>query len=428
MASIDWLQVTCTSQTVLQLRIGDHICSKFPDRWGNHREYTIHNNTEVIMGYCKQCCVRWKGVAILHVGYIPKQQDIDVKAVNIKVANHMLYTSDWYFTLNDFCMNLRIAIKQITRLDLALDFNYFVNGLHPETFIRKYLSGGRTYIRVGSNKWCSMGLKELHHNCYDYLRFGSRQSGVCVYLYNKTRELTQKKDKPYIRNCWQTAQLNTDKDVWRLEFSLTSQGIGLKDIKTTLFDTIFVDQLTTQENIEQLTLIYAKKYFRFKKVDPKIQHKKDMPDVDLLPQPTEPQVKPASIYRKTDTGRTEKAHINYLNHCIDHLSVSDNPNKYEDIKAVQHVVEMLESMYADKRSASHLEQAITSHFTQQYQPDRYLRQLEAMKTNAFIKANRQLLTDLLKDLETELNHTCEYLQRDPEDEPPIGAVECVATP
>ncbi len=410
MYSIDWLQVSCTSQTILQLPLNMVITSKYSDRYGNHREYSIHPHTELVCGYFNQVCVRWKGQAILHVGWLPRQQDIDPKAVNIKVANPILYTSDWYFLLMDFCLNMRIYVKQISRLDLAMDFNYLMNGLHPETFVRKYLSAGRTYLRVGSNKWCAVGMKEMHHSCYDYLRFGSRQSGVCVYLYNKTRELNQQKDKPYIRNCWQQAQLNTDRDVWRLEFSLSSQGVGLKNISTALFDTLFVDNLLTQEQIQNLCLIYAKKYFHFKRVVPGIKKKQDLPDVELLPEPDNPTVKPASIYRKTDTGRTEKAHINFLSKCIDALSKSDSANKYADIDACRHVVEMLKSMYAAKRSASFHELDITQQLRKEYQPDQFLRQLEAMKTNAFIRANRQLIRDMVQDMEAELNHVCNYVE------------------
>lgn len=410
MASVDWLQVTCVSQTVLDLKINSSVESKYPDRWGNHRQYTIHEHKEIVAGYIKQAMIRWKGTAVLHIGWKPRNIEVDVKAVNIKIANALLYTSDWYFLLTDFCMNLRIMIRQITRLDLALDFNYLMNGLHPETFIRKYLTKSKSYIRVGSNKWCAVGLKECHRNNYDYLRFGSRQSGVCVYLYNKTRELISKKDKPYIRDCWKSAGLNIDKDVWRLEFSLSSQGIGLKDIKTTLFDTIFVDDLTTQENIQELCLIYAEKYFRFKRVVPTIQKKQDFPDVELLPHPESPKVKPASIYRKVDTGRTEKAHINYLNQCVDRLMNSDDAHKYEDIDACRKVIRMLESYYADKRSASKLELNVTESMTKEYQPERFLRQIEAMKTNSFIRANRQLVRALIEDLESQVNHRIEYVK------------------
>lgn len=410
MFSVDWLQVSCSSQSILQLDINSEIISKYSDPRGNHRTYTIHEQVELVCGYVKQCCVRWKGNAVMHIGWIPRQKDVDPKCVNIKIANPLLYTSEWYYVLNDFCLNLRIFIKQITRLDLAIDFNYLMNGLHPETFIRKYLQAGRTYIRVGSNKWCAMGLKEMSRANFDYLRFGSRQSGICVYLYNKTRELQQQKDKPYIRNCWNQAGLNTDKDVWRLEFSLSSQGIGLKDVKSALFDTIFIDDLTTQESIENLSLIYAKKYFRFKQIVPGIHKKQDLPDIQLLPPPQKPLVKPASIYRKTDTGRTERAHINFLNRCIDQLSKSDYSHKYEDIKACQQVIKMLESVYADKRSASRLELSITNSQLKDYKPEQFLRQLQAMKTNSFIKANRQLIRGVIEDLESELNHTVSYIE------------------
>lgn len=401
MCSLDWLQVTCTSLQILHLPPQGHLLSKYPDRWGNHREYDYTEQEVVIHGYEKQCCVRWKGYAVLNVGWIPRQKDVNILSVNIKIANAILYTTDWYYILNDFCMNHNIAIKTITRCDLAIDCNYFLNGLCPETFLRKYLTKTKTYIRVGSNKWCSQGLKEMHRSNYDYLRFGSRQSGVCVYLYNKTRELQQQKDKPYIRECWEAAGLNTSRDVWRLEISLSSQGVGLKDVTTNLFRTLFIDDLNQQQNIESLCLLYAQKYFHFKRIVPNITKKQNLPDLELLPPPPETYIKPTSIYRKKDTGRTEKAHMNYLTKLLEEVTQGDSATKYRDIDSLRYVITMLENLYTTKRAARRQENGLKERLTTPYRPNDFARQLAAMKTNAFVKANETAIREIVNNMAVE---------------------------
>lgn len=399
--SIDWLQVSCTSLQILHLPPDGGFQSKYPDRWGNHLVYTYSERVELIHGYEKQCCIRHKGLAVLHVGWLPREKDVNPLAVNIKISNHLLYTTEWFYILNDFCMNHNIAIKTITRCDLAIDFNYFMAGLCPQTFVRKYLTKNRSYIRVGSNKWAAQGMKELHGSNYDYLRFGSRQSGVSVYLYNKTLELHQQKDKPYIRDVWQSAGLNTDKDVWRLEISLTSQGIGLKDITTNLFRTLFVDDLNQQQNIEAICLLYAQKYFHFKRVVPNIIKKQNLPDLLLLPPPPETFVKPACIYRKKDTGRTEKAHMNYLTKLIEEVMQDDTATKYKDIDALRYVVTMLENIYTTKRAARKEETKLTERLKTPYRPDDFRRQLQAMKQNSFVKANEATIREIVNNMAVE---------------------------
>ena len=57
-------------------------------------------------------------------------------------------------------------------------------------------------------------------NTFSYLRYGSRSSRISTYLYNKTKELNEEHDKPYIRDMWRENGWLGDQNVWRLEFSV----------------------------------------------------------------------------------------------------------------------------------------------------------------------------------------------------------------
>lgn len=276
------------------------------DKWGNHREYRLTEPKEYIKGYTYSRCVKYKDYDVAVIAWCPRNANNDAKGCAIKLSNAVLYVADWHFILSDILVTLNWQAKNITRVDLCCDFNYFCKGLYPETFIRKYLmKKGDSYIREGSNRWACYGIKELHNVSFDSIRWGSRKSGVSVYLYNKSKELNEKKYKPYIVECWKQACLNVDK-VWRVEISINSSGRGLKDSFSGLVRSLFVDELSIQENIEGIFKAYASRYFSFRRIvkgGPK--RKKDMPGVALLDLGSSLDLKPTTLYYSAKSTRQE---------------------------------------------------------------------------------------------------------------------------
>ena len=106
-----------------------------------------------------------------------------------------------------------------------MDFNNFDNQWRPITLIRKFFAGELWYM--GNSKFYSIG-KQRSELDYEYLRFGKSTNSYTVYLYDKSRELMEEKDKPYIREIWRKVGLDVDR-VWRLELSLRC------DIKNLLY-------------------------------------------------------------------------------------------------------------------------------------------------------------------------------------------------
>lgn len=310
--SLDWLQIYCHVPKFPD-EMTKEIVSPRSDKWGNHRRYTLIDPLEWIRGYRLQYAVRYRNYIVAHIACDPVNASNDPQGGAIKIANPVLYVADWHFILSDMLTTLGWQAKNLTRVDLACDFNYFTNGLHPETFIRKYMTkSDNSYIRCGSNQWACYGYKEIHKNTYNSIRWGSRQSGVSVYLYNKSKELEQQKYKPWIVDAWKKASLDP-KNTWRVEISVNSSGRGLKAIGDDIIHTLFVDEIDTQQSVENIFKVYASRYFHFKAIKRDgAKRKKDMPDVDLLDLSCPLELKPTTLYQSNKSARAEQITLRKL--------------------------------------------------------------------------------------------------------------------
>lgn len=168
----------------------------------------------------------------------------DPNACIVKFANSLLYSIKLEEAVRNVLTDCCIYFKNISRLDLALDFNYFYNdkegkeNYDPEQFIRDYMEGKiRRVIRNRANG--AVHFEQDQHSSrfrFSSIQFGSKTSDVNCYLYNKTKELDEVKDKPHIRQAWQEAGLDLSKDVWRLEFSLSSKALHFMDDTGQVYD------------------------------------------------------------------------------------------------------------------------------------------------------------------------------------------------
>lgn len=364
--ALDWLQVYCISKVFARdylSLMNKTIISPVMNGYGYHNEYTIIKNKEVIVGYEWQATIVWKEFTIATIAAVPRDKKKDVRGCAIKMANPVLYTSTWYDLLNDLAIAMQWEIHNITRVDIAGDFNYFWHGLDPRTFIRTYLHRGKAgYIKIGTNKFTCNGERDLYHANIDTIRFGSRQSGVSVYLYNKSKELKDKKDKPWIRKTWELANLRTDA-VWRLEFSITNQGAHVKRVSDGLLHTLFHDDLSQAQNIKEYFHSFADKFFHFKHIEVapkngKQKKKSQMKDVVLFNPEEEILFKPKSVNRARDTGRTEKMISNRLMQEYEYIMSTDRTDKYTLAKAIITLKNYSDDSYTIKRNAAENEKAI----------------------------------------------------------------------
>lgn len=361
-------------------------------------------------------------LSMVHIYMEPKMKSIDPKSVSIKVANRLLYKEDWSWFLHDIIEALHIEIKNITRADICLDFQNFAYSyisnqdveiiprenqprdhytlmeleqygyieryMTPLEFIHRYvqdqtIATTETYVREGSNEYCIYGKKKMIAadgskqiddstevkvlSDFEYIRFGSRNSGVCTYLYNKSRELRDKKSKPWIRARWEEAGLlEKNGDIFRLEFSISAKGMclrkadqkrGMKAPRAKNFRKLCRDDVENQRQLEELFIGYLDKYFSFRLVG-KQKYRKDMKRITLFDFGIEPKMLPCYYNTSVNCGRAERnaaltlqklqytildlpakqANILYqAQQVLEHLSVTMRQLKQDDVKQMYFV-------------------------------------------------------------------------------------------
>lgn len=204
----------------------------------------------------------------------------------LKVDNELLYHEDCIRIVKVLMSDILFHEISVNRLDIASDFTE-INAENPAKFVRKLITG--EYRRVGAAKFFCHGedvqkLKTIQKYGnglwvgitdveavgdgiqFDYIRYGKRSSPVCTYMYNKSKELDQQQDKPYIRQMWRNYGLNGT--VWRIEFSF--HGNKTQTIDKETGDIFKLDALGWEQAIDRRPEVFrvlASKYFDIR--DPK---------------------------------------------------------------------------------------------------------------------------------------------------------------
>lgn len=401
--SVDWLQLFCSVPGAVEPQWIEKT-SPQGDAWGNHRTYRIVPSSHFIKGYVWQREVLYKQYTIANIACQPVNKDHRKDGGAIKLNNAVLYVADWYFILMDVIATLQWQPLNITRVDLACDFNYMMGGLDPATFLRKYVCKQKaSYLRVGSNKFCLYAQKEMRCTIYDSIRWGSRQSGVSVYMYNKTKELNEQHDKPWIRDAWVKANLSSTRPVWRVEISITSQGLGLKSMYNSLIHSLFVDELRSPDLCRDMFKVYAAKYFRFLRTDPKAKRKRDLKEVALLDLVTESPYKPVTLSESHDTGRMERIVSNKLSQLYDYICVRDFTDKYVMLDALSKVMQLYNFHHNIKAEVSAgynaLEDSIADQITSVFRlPDKEAMRTQLNKARADIEEWHNLAGQLARKI------------------------------
>lgn len=164
-------------------------------------------------------------------GLFPKE------SCHIRLSNYACYGHDPVGELRAFMVRHGYTLVKIFRIDICLDFIAFDRGDSPERFVRRYIEG--KFSKVNQSNLSAHGSDTWQERKFNSLSWGARKSMVSTKLYNKSLELRQVHDKPYIRYAWFLAGLITNPidgslksddgsvitpDVWRVEFSIKSSG------------------------------------------------------------------------------------------------------------------------------------------------------------------------------------------------------------
>lgn len=203
--AFDWLQVCCKYTTLVT-------ASNYSFFQVKKMPYQTRHFKDVFIGFVGD-------KEIFSLVCNPHSPKLDKQIAILKLNNSVLYTDNFKILLLDVLKELGLIFQSITRLDLAYDFNKFSNGTDPQIFIQRFMSN--EYIKRNKSNFKVQGFHDKKHT-FDYLRFGSPTSIVSYYLYNKSKEMRDVKHKPHIFDTWIKNNLDIDSDIWRLEFSITS--------------------------------------------------------------------------------------------------------------------------------------------------------------------------------------------------------------
>jgi hypothetical protein len=153
----------------------------------------------------------------------------------------------------------------------------FLNNLNPHNLIKRFVNS--EYLKIGQGKYSLNGSQSFEHT-FDYLRFGSKTSDINIYLYNKTKEFAEVKDKPYIKERWKRCGVDAEKTVWRLEVSLKSSGSNYLDRRSGELKKVHYADINNDGFLYQYFFSFVIKYFKFVKNDGK--SRKDRMDTVVL--------------------------------------------------------------------------------------------------------------------------------------------------
>lgn len=279
--NIDWLEVHCHESNELYPLDADFFIHH---GWEvRSREYGTRVYAQMFTIYDTH------GEPFLEVRRCPKSSSelsgvLDPLSCHLRLVNRYCYYHDAVKRLRDFLALYDYQFKRIFRIDLCLDFERFDLGDDPQKFINRYLS--HKFAKINQCNRTTRG-QDRWDGCEDnYVSWGQPKSMVSTKLYNKSKELDETHDKPYIKQSWMAAGLVTNPitcekvrsdgtkykpTIWRVEFSVKSGAAGwaiiedcngqkrkLKPIANGL------DCYETKEKQLQMFASLAHHYFHFK--------------------------------------------------------------------------------------------------------------------------------------------------------------------
>jgi hypothetical protein len=310
MISVDWLQVHCSLSSSTSIVTGREFSSDgyvftakvapIHTAMFQNVYYIFKDNIQVAMLQNK-----------------PRSTQLHKDMCILKLENRVLYHAKFIRLLYAVMSAFKLTYKGITRLDVCYDCAAFKDNRSPSKFINDFVSfrGITTHNlrKKGSEEFTCHGRKPRGGSSkINYIRFGSPQSKISSYIYDKTLELEESKDKPWIRAAWEkNGLLPTEKHIFRAEISIKAEGSDILNMATGELFRLSPDMLESQEKINEIFYIYAKKYFDFR-VDDGQKYKKNFKRIELFDLTVKTEIKPIQINKSADTGRIEKICFNVL--------------------------------------------------------------------------------------------------------------------
>lgn len=279
--NLDWLELYC-----LEDDIGYPHDANFFRRAGFHveeREYgtPMYNEMFTLYDHFDE--------PLIEIRRDPKSAEtrqinglFDTRSCHVRLSNRTCYFANPVQLLQQFIEQYGLHYQRISRVDICYDFTTFDYGDNPADFMRRYMKN--RYTKINQANISAHGADAWGGRTWNSVSWGSKKSMVGTKFYNKKLELSEARDKPYIRQAWRAAGLVDDEylltkdgnpvDIWRVEFSIKSgtrnwfimeneQGKKkrIQSVRNTL------EVYDTKEKLWQMFLSLADHYFHFKKFE-----------------------------------------------------------------------------------------------------------------------------------------------------------------
>lgn len=371
--SIDWLQTFCHGSLVQE---GTYEARGY--------RFAVKKNNHETAQFKDIFTVYYQSHPAATIQQTPRTSVIHPKATCVKLSNRVLYCEQYINILYAIQEALSLTYKGITRLDICYDCNALHDGRNVERFIRQFISAEpMTQGHIVRNGSCRFQLHGTRKNTsvasLNSIRWGSPNAKIGAYCYDKTLEMIEVKDKPWIRKMWKDNGLEYEIDenrlnrlspkererktettglseyvhkrVWRFEISIKCQGMDVLNMSTGELFRLSPLYLQHAKQIEKLFHIYAGKVFDFRinTGQKQIRNYKKMQLFESSPVITS---KPFYWSRSADTGRMEKICYNKLKKLASEYVDLAEPRRQGLLSAM----EFLQELQGKKTQTLHLEQ------------------------------------------------------------------------
>ena len=217
--NIDWLEVFCKQQTPLTAD------SLKKDGWHvEMREYGTPQYKEMFTIYSDNTKLH-PLYEVRRCPYSIKQNGgiFDANDCHIRLSNYECYKPNCVEKLQEFFLRYGLIPQSISRIDICLDVLSCDDGTDMEQFIHDYIL--EKYYKLHISKiaphgpevngsfFNAHGKEAMYKREYNSIKWGSPTSAISVKIYNKTQEMAEIKNKPYILEQWKSAGLINNEDI-----------------------------------------------------------------------------------------------------------------------------------------------------------------------------------------------------------------------
>ena len=332
--SLDWMQYYCE-------RSMNDVPATFSTTKG---KYEIEKQSYSTNLWLDVYIIKHRGREFATLCCNPRNSGMPERGCTLKLANRVLYSHEWLTESKLIMAELGLRYKGITRVDVAYDCNVLAGGRSVPQFLMQYFSHAPYceghIIRSGSRKVTINATRSNKGSVeISAMRWGSKGSDIGAYAYNKSLELREVKDKPWIRETWEKAGLIdafneeewaklSEKEkqrkieqgdvqqliecpVWRFEISIKAHGKDLLNLETGELFKLDINYFESQNAVENLFYTYAAKVFDFRMSTGQTTIR-NYPPLKIFEMSKEVTERPVRVSLLADTGRTEKMIVNRL--------------------------------------------------------------------------------------------------------------------